>query len=377
MTIAQPGVKTAVNQQRTADLLNATFNTPVQGTTELQVIEPEVITAEPVVTTLGVTDKQIDQLGEKYASRMASTSKDILSSVKASEAGEFGTQLNSLITTAKRMDPDRMRRKGPIGFIRNIFSDTKEKMFAEYATVETQMATLVQEIAKTADLQRRRISDLDQMFKDNEQAYQGLKQDEENAAKLLAVMETEVSEMEAWARSNPNIDAFKAQEIQDFRAKYYRLEKKLDDIRRVVQLTVMAAPQIRMMQGSARTLITKFNDIQRLTIPAWQQAFSMYIIQQEQQHAAALSKAATDMTNEALVKSAQMMGKTAVEIAAQNQRGIVDIETLKVVHQELITSADEVRRVEAEGRTARAAALPELQNLEKELVQRFIGNDSK
>lgn len=349
------------------------FDVAPEPTANPIVVAEDIPLVEPKPTTLGLSDKQIDQFGDKYAKTMLTTNRDILSSVKTSAAGELGGQLNTLVSTAKKLNPERMQRKGIIGAIQNVFSDGKAKMFAEYASVETQMNELIKEINKSVDLQKKRIVDLEQMFKDNEVAYSGLRQDETEAQRILDIMNVELEELENWAAKQTNLDVFKAQQINDFRARRNRLEKKIDDIKRIIVLTELAAPQIRMMQDAARALTTKFVDIQTMTIPAWQQNFAMYIIQEEQRHAAKLAKETTDMTNEAIKKSSEMIGKTSVEIARLNQQAIVEVETLVTVHQNLVNSETEVKNIQREGRQARAQALPQIEALEKELVSTFIG----
>ena len=71
------------------------------------------------------------------------------------------------------------------------------------------------------------------------------------------------------------------------------------------------------------------------------------------QQAAQAQREVTDMTNELLRKNADTLKMAAVETAKESERGIVDIETLKHTNESLISTLDEVLRIQQEGRQKR------------------------
>ena len=65
--------------------------------------------------------------------------------------------------------------------------------------------------------------------------------------------------------------------------------------------------------------------------------------------------------------------KTAtIETARESERGIVDIETLTATNQTLISTLDEVLKIQEDGRTKRRSAEQELVRIEDEMRQKLL-----
>ena len=78
------------------------------------------------------------------------------------------------------------------------------------------------------------------------------------------------------------------------------------------------------------------------------------------------------MTNMLLKKNAEKLKMSTIETARESERGIVDMETLRQTNQSLITTLDEVVKIQEEGRTRRREAEQELGRLEGELKQKLL-----
>jgi uncharacterized protein YaaN involved in tellurite resistance len=325
--------------------------------------------AKPPVQYRQVTDKEIEALGDDHAIELSQLSKQLLSSVKASDADQFGSKLNELVATAKGLDPSKFQRKGIVGTIMNLFGNTKEKFLAQYQTIDNRMMALVSELDKSAQLQRKRVGDLDQMFEANERSFNGLTEAEEYGKTILHDMEIQLAEMTAEAQQDP--DSFKAQAVADFKNKLMRLEKRIDDIGRAKHLAKLAAPQIRLMQDNARSLAEKFADIKVTTIPAWQNAFSMFLVQMEQQKGAALANAVHDATDDAFRMQADLLRSNTQDIARAKARSLVTVETLQHVQQQLLGAIDDAQQVADEARKMRVEAVPRIKQMDEELIKRF------
>ena len=61
-----------------------------------------------------------------------------------------------------------------------------------------------------------------------------------------------------------------------------------------------------------------------------------------------------------------------LETAKESERGIVDIETLQYTNQSLISTLDEVMKIQEEGRQKRKEAEKELGRIEEELKQKLL-----
>jgi uncharacterized protein YaaN involved in tellurite resistance len=311
--------------------------------------------AAPVPTRV-ISDTDIEQLGVEK-STTNDTSRKILAAAKSSDADEFGLKLNELIATAKRLDPAKMAGKGIIG--------TKEKLLAEYESVDKRMDTLAAELNATASQLKLRVGDLEQMFVENEQSYQFLGKEMERGEEMLNILNQQLQAM-----GTPT-DGFGAQHIADKQAQIQRLEKRIDDLRRGQQLRLLAAPEIRLEQNNKRSLATAFADIQVTTLPAWRGVFSRYILSLETKKAAALATSVYDATDEAFRKQADQVRQNTVEAARVSQRSVISIDTLEYQQQQLLAAVDDAKKIIEEGRAARAAAKPKMEALEAELIKRF------
>ena len=88
--------------------------------------------------------------------------------------------------------------------------------------------------------------------------------------------------------------------------------------------------------------------------------------------AAAAQREVTDMTNALLKKNAEKLKMATIDTAKESERGIVDMETLKMTNESLISTLDEVMRIQQEGRQKRREAEVEMQRLEGELKTKLL-----
>ena len=108
------------------------------------------------------------------------------------------------------------------------------------------------------------------------------------------------------------------------------------------------------------------------TIPLWKNQMIIALGIQHSTEAAKAQKEVTNLTNELLKKNAEKLHTASVETAKEAERGIVDIETLKQTNASLITTLNEVVRIQEEGRAKRRAAESEMASMEAELKNKLI-----
>ncbi len=78
------------------------------------------------------------------------------------------------------------------------------------------------------------------------------------------------------------------------------------------------------------------------------------------------------MTNELLRKNAESLKTATIETVKESERGIVDIETLKHTNQTLISTLDEVVKIQERGRQKRQEAELEIGRMEGELKKKLL-----
>ena len=340
--------------------------TPATTSDSLPALRPEASAAPLVrVDISGIDDKAIETLGGSTGASVAKVSAKLLGTVRASDADVFGTQLNELIATSKGLDPAKLKSGGLLSRVSNMFGSVKEKMLSQYQVVESRMDTLVSEMTRHANVHRARIHDFDEMYKGLEVYYQGLDADVKKGEAWADRLRQAVAQQAAAA------NAFEAQQATELRRRLERLEKRIDDLRRAMLMATQMVPQIRLSQDNARALTDTFTDIVNVSIPAWRNVFSLYLLQLEAKQSAAVANAAYDATDAAFRAQADMLLENTETVARAKQRSIVSLETAQHVQTQLVTAFDKLEQISNEGQQRRRDELPKLQALEQELIARF------
>ena len=167
-------------------------------------------------------------------------------------------------------------------------------------------------------------------------------------------------------------DQMDMQELNDMGALLDRLEKRTHDLKISRQIAIQSAPQIRMIQQTNQTLAEKIQSSIMTAIPLWKNQIAIALTLQNQQHAVESQKLVTKTTNDLLLKNSEMLKQNTIETAKENERGLVEIETLKVTQQNLIETIEETLDIQAEGRRARKEAEVEIAQMEEELKERLL-----
>src|SRR5699024_9266042 len=146
-----------------------------------------------------------------------------------------------------------------------------------------------------------------------------------------------------------------------------RLEKRVHDLKLSRQITLQSAPQIRMIQNINQTLAEKIQSSILTSIPLWNNQMAIALTLLRQESASKAQHEVSNTTNDLLTKNSEMMKQTSLRTAAENERGIVDIETLKTTQENLVSTIEETLKIQAEGSAKRKSAESELVTMEKEL----------
>ncbi|MBQ9616446.1 MAG: toxic anion resistance protein, partial [Selenomonadaceae bacterium] len=88
-------------------------------------------------------------------------------------------------------------------------------------------------------------------------------------------------------------------------------------------------------------------------------------------------RAVSDTTNELLRRNSEMLKMTTTETAKENERSIVDIETVQKVNEDLISTIEETIRIQNEGRAKRQAAEQQLVQIEDRVKQTLLAQRDK
>lgn len=309
------------------------------------------------------------QYGAGTQKKMADFSEKALENVRTKDMGEIGNMLTDLVGELKNFDVEE-EEKGFGAFFKKRANKLTE-LKAKYDKTEVNVNKIT---AALESHQIQLIKDaqmLDRMYEMNLNYFKELSMYIlAGKKKLQTARDTELVQLrEKAAASGLPEDA---QAAKDYEGLIDRFEKKLHDLELTRTIALQTAPQIRLVQGSNTVMAEKIQSTIVNTIPLWKSQMVIALGVEHSTQAAEAQRAVSDMTNELLKKNADRLKTATIEAAKESERGIVDIETLKHTNESLISTLDEVMKIQTEGRAKRAAAEGELQNMENELKAKLL-----
>ena len=163
-----------------------------------------------------------------------------------------------------------------------------------------------------------------------------------------------------------------AQAVSDYNSMCERFEKRLHDLELTRAICLQNAPQIRLLQNNAILLSDKIHSTLVNTLPLWKNQMIITLGLAHSKEAVEAQNMVTNTTNELLEKNAELLHETSTGIAKENERGIVDIETLQHTNAELVATLDDIMKIQQEGRAKRAEAEKELAAIEAQIKSKML-----
>lgn len=318
--------------------------------------------------SLIVTDiNSISNYGADLQNTMTKYSNDFLKSVRASQCGEVGDLINNLLQELGYVDIKDFDETSKLKkFLRSLpligrMVKTVEQQLAKYDTIVNNVDAISKKITATRLLALRDNSNLQVMFENN---LEYGKQVEELiiAGKIkLQEIEEKLNEMQ----SNP--EAYEAHEIQDLQSFKNTLERRIADMLTLRFIIKQSLPQIRTVQYNNLAVADKAQTIISTTIPIWRNQLSFAVALKNQRESIKAQNLVTETTNEMLLRNSEVLKENSIFAAKENERGVVDIETLRKTTESLIETFQEVKKIHEEASANRAAAEQEIIRIEKEL----------
>ena len=328
-------------------------------------------------SSLVVTDiNSISNYGADLQNTMGKYSNDFLTAVRGSNGGEIGELINNLLGELNYIDVDEL--KAPSTFqkvvrkipILNKLVANVEKMLQKYDSITKNIDSLTQKITATRLASLRDNNALQSMFENNI-AYGKQIEDLIIAGKIKSEeVKKQLEEMQA------NADQYESHEIQDVMEFQNNLERRLNDLLMLRYVIKQSLPQIRTVQYNNIAVADKAQTIIATTIPVWKNQLSIAVALHNQQANIEAHRKVTDTTNLILRKNAEMLRQNSTMVAKENERSVVDIETLRTTTQQLIETIREVKEIHEQGALQRKAAEDELVKIETELNTNMIGTSS-
>lgn len=359
----------------TLDPFNEKKKVPEPVQEKKEALDESILSAEEkaavdaFVTQIDLTNSSmILQYGAGTQKKMADFSENALDNVKTKDLGEVGSLLSDVVSELKDFDAEE--EKGFLGKFKKS-SNKLQKMKTKYAKAETNVNQICEVLENHQVMLMKDVAILDKMYDLNLMYFKELSMYIlAGKKKLQEVRGGQLQELIQKAQTTGLPED--AQAAKDMDAMCNRFEKKIHDLELTRTISMQMAPQIRLIQNNDTLMVEKIQSTIVNTIPLWKSQMVLALGVEHSTQAAEAQREVTDMTNELLRRNADKLKMATIETAKESERGIVEIETLKATNESLISTLDEVMKIQQEGRQKRQEAEVEMQRLENELKQKLL-----
>jgi len=306
--------------------------------------------------------------GSGAQKKVADFSETALANVRTKDMGEIGDMITDLVGQLKSFSVEE-EQKGFLGLFKRA-GNRISAMKAKYEKAEVNVNKIcemlenhqIQLLKDAATLDKLYTLNLTYVKEISMYILAGKKKLEEARNELAALVEK--------ARQTGLPEDVQA--ARDFDERCNRFEKKLHDLELTRMVSIQMALQIRLGQNNDAMMVEKIQSTLINTIPLWKSQMVLALGIAHSRQAIEAQREVTNMTNELLRRNAEILKTGTLEAAKESERGIVDIETLKQTNETLISTLDEVMRIQEEGRQKRRAAEAELGRIEEELKNKLM-----
>ena len=347
-------------------------NPPAQSQPEpVQVVltPEEEKMVEEFVSKIDLTNSgMVLQYGAGAQKKIADFSDSAMEHMKTKDLGEVGQMLTEVVGELRNLDEEE--EKGIFAVFRR-GGNRLAAMKARYERAETNVNRICKVLENHQIRLLKDVATMDRMYEMNLTYLKELSMYIlAGKKKLDEVRRTELTELITKAeRSGLPEDA---QDAKDLEALCSRFEKKIHDLELTRMISIQTAPQIRLVQNNDTIMVEKIQSTLVNTIPLWKSQMVLALGVEHSAQAAQAQREVTDLTNELLKKNAQRLKVATIETAKESERGIVDMETLRLTNESLISTLDEVMRIQQEGREKRREAEIEINRMEGELKAKLL-----
>ena len=338
----------------------------------IELTEEEKKQIDEFAAQIDITNSSaIINYGAGTQKKLADFSQKTLDSVRTKDMGEVGEMVTGLVVELKNFEIEDDKSQGFFGKIFSKSANKVNSLKSKYSKIETNVNTITNELEKHQITLLKDVDVLDKMYDMNLVYFKELTMYVLAGKKKLEIIrENELTDAQNKAKiSGLPEDAQKAKDLAD---QCDRFEKKLHDLELTRTVALQTGPQIRLMQSSDTAMAEKIQSTIVNTIPLWKNQMVIALGIEHSAQAARAQKEVSDMTNELLKKNADKLKLATIENAKEAERGVVDMDTLKHTNEQLISTLDEVMKIQAEGKEKRKIAEEELVQIVDQLKAKLL-----
>ncbi|NLC93334.1 MAG: toxic anion resistance protein [Treponema sp.] len=380
-----------VNQEL-EDLLANPFTDPFANTDQFETEKNKLMntkTVDPLISRLPEESQrqaralaaQIDEknmsaiisYGAAAQKKLGDFSHSMLDHVQNQDIGELGDSLNELMFKLNEASPADLQVEDK-NIFRKMFGKVRQSVY-EITAKYQQIGAQIDKIAIKLEHEKNGLLNdniiLEQLYKKNEDYFHALNiYIAAGEVKRQELQETIIPQaIEQAEKTSSQMDV---QTVNDLNQFLDRLEKRTHDLLLTRQMTIQQAPQIRLIQNTNQALAEKIQASIHTAIPLWKNQVAIAMTLLRQKDAVTAQRQVSQTTNDLMLKNSEMLKISAIETAQENERGIIDIETLEKTQQDLIETLQETLRIQKEGRSKRLDAEKELSSMENQLREQLL-----
>ena len=370
--VIELGDKPNVDVKREIRVIDDNGNINISAISEEDKKRYSQLTRNLVVTDIN----SISNYGSDIQNVMGKYSNDFLTAVRTPQSGEIGTLITDLLSELSYIDVDELKEPSALTKvirqipILNKLVKSVDKILHKYDSISENVDTISKKIAVTRLSSLRDNNALQTMFENNI-IYGKQIEDLIVAGKIkLDEVNSTLNEM------MENQDQYEPHQIQDVQEFAHNLERRLSDMMALRYVIKQSLPQIRTVQYNNIAIADKAQSIISTTIPVWKNQLSIAVALHNQKANIEAHRKITETTNTILKKNAEMLRQNSTDVARENERSVIDIETLRDTTRQLIDTIKEVKQIHEEGAAKRKAAEEEILKIESELDTNMVSSSN-
>jgi len=339
---------------------------------KLEVIREELKRSPEVLNIAkGMDISDVDaimKLGHEPSEEVSRFADKILHSIKIYDVESSGTMLKELTKIMSRFDRQELEEK-PTGFFSGLFSSGKNTIthiLSKYQSLGGEIDRIYERIAVYNKEITRNNKELEGLFDKNFEYFKEL--EKYSAACSLLIDRVEGEDLPYWeekAKSGYGDDSIKLQEV---RYSLDMLRQRLYDLELAKVVALQTAPQIRMIQKGNYKLMAKIQSAFIITIPIFKNGLIQAVTTKRQRLIAESMEALDKATNELILKNAENLRNSSIDIAKVTGGEALKIETLEAAWKTIRSGIEETEKIEEENRKTREEAMKKLDKMKSEIL---------
>jgi uncharacterized protein YaaN involved in tellurite resistance len=367
-------------ETKTKEIIETSIEENIKTKSEVlpAVMPEEQSKLEKALSELDFDDRNsIIYFGASAQEELDEISNRMIDGVKNKDTGAAGMVLNEMVAAIKGFDIEELNPNKGLPWYKKLFGGVKPltKFIQGYEEVRDQIDMIANNLEEHKSTLMRDVVSLDKLYEANLAYFRKLElYIEAGEIKKTDLANDVVPKYEEKAQSN---EMMAIQELKEIRSFSDDLERRVHDLRLSRQVAMQSLPSIRLIQENDKSLINKISSTLVNTVPLWRNQLAQTVTIFRSHESAKALKDATDLTNQLLEKNAEGLRDANREVRTQMERGVFDIESIKIANNTLIETLNDSLRIADEGKEARAKALVELHKTEHELKEALIATKAK